>query len=164
MIPTPVDSPVYGAGCRTFLSSRLASIFLPHWWKQITFDGTRAYELYELDGLMRQGFSAPTTQRAMRQNISKAWESDSQRWKVFFTTPPCHRIFLCSLGTDNLLHAITNTYDWAALAFQNKLKLSCLRLANRRKSHKQAIAASYFFAFFNNANLPHSSSELKYKF
>ena len=61
-------------------------------------------------------------------------------------------------ATDNLLHAITNTYDWAALAFQKKWKLSCLRLANRRKSHKQAIAASFFFAFFNNANLPHSSS------
>jgi len=86
---------------------------------------------------------------------------DTKFWLRNF---PCDRIFLCSLGTDNLLHAITNTYDWAALAFQKKLKLSCLRLANRRKSHKQAIAASFFFAFFNNANLPHSSSELKYKF
>ena len=86
---------------------------------------------------------------------------DTKFWLRNF---PCDRIFLCSLGTDNLLHAITNTYDWAALAFQKKLKLSCLRLANRRKSQKQAIAASFFFAFFNNANLPQSSSELKYKF
>lgn len=43
--------------------------------------------------------------------------------KFWLRNFPCDWIFLCSPGTDNLLHAITNTYDWAALALKKKLNL-----------------------------------------
>lgn len=127
--------------------------------------------IYGLRTNIRQAkhFSGLTGKPVRRSTFSGTCHSKDFTWykyKVLITKLSLWPdLFMLSWNRQLInLHAITNTYDWAALAFQKKFKLSCLRLANRRKSHKQAIAASFFFAFFNNANLPHSSSELKYKF
>ncbi|KAL5642982.1 hypothetical protein ACJX0J_001365, partial (mitochondrion) [Zea mays] len=84
--------------------------------------------------------------------------------------------FLAFLGSTFLwffLPEITNIFILWSIAFEKNfiyrkkdtfIITVTLILLDTNTNHKQAIAASFFFAFFNNANLPHSSSELKYKF